>query len=197
MKNKKIIIISLVLIVLVIIGSLGLKLYLKKDLENQKQDLENTYKKYGWVEKETVNNIVAKFNTKILDNGLSTVASDNYMTIENNIYWYALTDNIYYYLEPITLSQNKENDIVNKNGLYFKKDNYNKDTALQYVKLLIQANTEELTTEQLTTEEIDNLIKEAQDKALSNKSANNGKGISLSFLESDNHYEYQVVRLYR
>ena len=39
----------------------------KKELEDAKNDLEETYKKYGWVEKETVNTILAKFNTEIMD----------------------------------------------------------------------------------------------------------------------------------
>lgn len=30
--------------------------YSKKELEDAKNDLEETYKKYGWVEKETANN---------------------------------------------------------------------------------------------------------------------------------------------
>ena len=49
----------------------------KKELEDAKNDLEETYKKYGWVEKETVNTILAKFNTEIMDSGLNTPASDD------------------------------------------------------------------------------------------------------------------------
>ena len=38
MKNKKIIIICLIMIILAIVISLGVKLYLNKDLENQRQN---------------------------------------------------------------------------------------------------------------------------------------------------------------
>ena len=66
--------------------------YSKKELEDAKNDLEETYKKYGWVEKETVNTILAKFNTEIMDGGLNTPASDDYMVVDNGKYWFALTD---------------------------------------------------------------------------------------------------------
>lgn len=42
MKNKKIIIICLIMIILAIVISLGVKLYLNKDLENQRQKLQET-----------------------------------------------------------------------------------------------------------------------------------------------------------
>lgn len=190
MKNK-IIIICLVVIILSIVVSLGIKLYLNKDLEKKEQNLQDTYEKYGLVEMETVNNLVAKFNTQIMDNGLNTPASNDYMTVKDNIYWFALTDSIYYFLKPIKFS-NIENDIVNMNALYFKKDNYNEVESLKYVKFLIKANNEEI-----TDSEIENLIKEAKEKSSFGLSSNNGKGISISFVETDDHYEYQVVRLYK
>ena len=52
MKNKKIIIICLIMIILAIVISLGVKLYLNKDLENQRQKLQETQEKYGWVERK-------------------------------------------------------------------------------------------------------------------------------------------------
>lgn len=164
----------------------------KDEMKNAEKDLQETQEKYGWVEKETVNTILAKFNTGIMDGGLNTPASDDYMVIENDLYWFALTDNISYYLKPVEFSGNKENDILDMSALYLKKDNYNEDTALKYVKLLIKANNEEI-----TDSEIENLIKEAKEKSSSKESANNGKGISVGLLETDNHYEYQVVRLYK
>lgn len=47
MKNKKIIIICLIMIILAIVISLGVKLYFNKDLENQRQKLQETQEKYG------------------------------------------------------------------------------------------------------------------------------------------------------
>lgn len=50
MKNKKIIIICLIMIILAIVISLGVKLYFNKDLENQRQKLQETQEKIwmGW-----------------------------------------------------------------------------------------------------------------------------------------------------
>jgi len=164
----------------------------KDEVENAEKNLQETQEKYGWVEKETINTIIAKFNAEIMDGGLNTPASDDYMVIENNMYWFALTDNISYYLKPVEFSGNKENDILDMSALYFDKDKYNEDLALKYVKLLIKANNEKI-----TDSEIENLIKEAKEKSSSKKSANNGKGISVGLLETNEHYEYQVIRLYK
>lgn len=84
MKNKKIIIICLIMIILAIVISLGVKLYLNKDLENQRQKLQETQEKYGWVEKETVDVLVAKFNTEIVDSSSLNPASTDYLTEDNN-----------------------------------------------------------------------------------------------------------------
>ena len=73
----------------------------KKELEDAKNDLEETYKKYGWVEKETVNTILAKFNTEIMDSGLNTPASDDYMVVDNGKYWFALSDDVAFYLKQL------------------------------------------------------------------------------------------------
>lgn len=69
-------------------------------------------------------------------------------------------------------------------ALYFEKDKYNEDTALKYLKILIKVNNKKI-------------IKISKRKINTKKSANNGKGISVGLLETDDHYEYQVVRLYK
>ena len=100
MKNKKIIIICLIMIILAIVISLGVKLYLNKDLENQRQKLQETQEKYGWVEKETVDVLVAKFNTEIVDSSSLNPASTDYLTEDDNQYWYGLIDGIYLVVVP-------------------------------------------------------------------------------------------------
>ena len=45
--------------------------------------------------------------------------------------------------------------------------------------------------------EIDTLLKEAKDKSSSGKTAYNGKGISVGYLEKDDYYQYQVLRFYK
>lgn len=42
------------MILLAVGGYFGVKNYINKDLENQKQELQETIKKYGYVEKENV-----------------------------------------------------------------------------------------------------------------------------------------------
>lgn len=164
----------------------------KEDLENAKQELESTYEKYGMVEKETTENIIAKFNTEIMDNGINTPAYDDYMTTDNDTYWFGLTEDISFCLQPVDFSGNKKNDIVEMSAVYFDKDSYNEETAKGYVTGLIKANNYDL-----TNEEIDSLIKEAKEKSSKKETSNNGKGISVGYLEQDEYYIYQVIRLYR
>ena len=140
----------------------------KKELEDAKNDLEETYKKYGWVEKETVNTILAKFNTEIMDGGLNTPASDDYMVVDNGKYWFALTDDVAFYLKPVESSGNKEKDILDMSAIYMDNDKYDETTAIKYTKLLIKANNEEI-----TDSEIDELLKEAKEKSSSKETANN------------------------
>lgn len=48
-----------------------------------------------------------------------------------------------------------------------------------------------------TDTEIDTLLEEAKDKSSSGKTAYNGKGISVGYLEKDDYYQYQVLRFYK
>lgn len=160
--------------------------------EEAEKDLQETQNKYGWVEKETVNNIIAKLNSKIMDDGFNTPVSDNYMVIENDLYWFALTDEVTLYFKPVDFSGKKENDILEMSAIYLEKDKNMSEAALTYIKFLIKANNENI-----TDSEIETLLKEAQEKSSSKKSANNGKGISVGIIETKDHIEYQVIRLYK
>lgn len=44
---------------------------------------------------------------------------------------------------------------------------------------------------------INTLLKEAKDKSNSGKTAYNGKGISVGYLDKDDYYQYQVLRFYK
>lgn len=83
--------------------------------------------------------------------------------------------------------------VVLRNMLIFvnKISKYN-DEALTYAKKLIKANYNKA-----TDTEIDTLLKEAKDKSSSGKTAYNGKGISVGFLDKDDYYQYQVLRFYK
>lgn len=164
----------------------------KDEVKKAEKELQETQEKYGWVEEETVNTIVAKFNTEIMDGGLNTPAMDDYMVMDNGYYWFGITEDISLYLKPVEFSENKENDILDMSGIRFAKEGYDESKALKYVKSLIKANNNNL-----TDTEIDSLMTEAKEKASSGKTANNGKGISVGFRDANDKYEYQVIRLYK
>ena len=193
MNKKKIIGICVVIFVIAFVGvCFAIVQASKHNLEEAKNDLEETQKKYGWVEKETVNTILAKFNTEIMDGGLNTPASDDYMVVDNGKYWFALTDDVAFYLKPVESSGNKEKDILDMSAIYMDNDKYDEAIAIKYTKLLIKANNEEI-----TDSEIDELLKEAKEKSSLKETANNGKGISVGISNDNDHYEYQVIRLYK
>lgn len=191
MDKKKGIIISIIVVVLIAVCCTCVYLA-KKDVENAQKELEETFEKYGTVEKEIVNILVAKLNTEIMDNGINTPASDELMIAQNGLYWYGLTDDVSIYVKPVEFSDDNKKDIAEISAIYMDKEKYNEETAIKYAKLLIKANNEEL-----TEDEIDTLIKDAKASSKDEKFANNGKGISVAILESDTHYEYQVKRLYK
>lgn len=180
------------MIILAIVISLGVKLYLNKDLENQRQKLQETQEKYGWVEKETVDVLVAKFNTEIVDSSSLNPASTDYLTEDNNQYWYGLIDGIYLVVVPEKYTGDKTTETVNYMLLYVDKTSKYESDAISYIKHLIKANNSEI-----TDSEIDTLLEDAKTKTNSGKTANNGKGISISYTENNEAYQYQVLRLYK
>ena len=192
MKNKKIIIICLIMIILAIVISLGVKLYLNKDLENQRQKLQETQEKYGWVEKETVDVLVAKFNTEIVDSSSLNPASTDYLTEDNNQYWYGLIDGIYLVVVPEKYTGDKSTEIVDYTLLYMDKTSKYESDAISYIKHLIKANNSNI-----TDNEIDSLLQEAKVKSTSGETANNGKGISIGYIEKNDSYQFQVLRSYK
>ena len=192
MKNKKIIIICLIMIILAIVISLGVKLYLNKDLENQRQKLQETQEKYGWVEKETVDVLVAKFNTEIVDSSSLNPASTDYLTEDNNQYWYGLIDGIYLEVVPEKYTGDKSTEIVDYTLLYVDKTSKYESDAISYIKHLIKANNSNI-----TDNEIDSLLQEAKVKSTSGETANNGKGISIGYIEKNDSYQFQVLRSYK
>ena len=170
MKNKKIIIICLIMIILAIVISLGVKLYLNKDLENQRQKLQETQEKYGWVEKETVDVLVAKFNTEIVDSSSLNPASTDYLTEDNNQYWYGLIDGIYLVVVPEKYTGDKSTEIVDYTLLYVDKTSKYESDAISYIKHLIKANNSNI-----TDNEID----------------------SIGYIEKNDSYQFQVLRSYK
>lgn len=193
MDKKKIMTICGIIFVIVFVAvCFAIVQFSKQDVENAQKDLQEAYEKYGTVEKEIVNVLVAKLNTEIMDNGINTPASDELMVAQDGLYWYGLTDDVSIYVKPVEFSNDNKKDIAGISAIYIDREKYNEEIAIKYAKLLIKANNEEL-----TEDEIDTLIKDAKAFSKDEEFANNGKGISVAILESDSHYEYQVKRLYK
>ena len=155
-------------------------------------DKNNEQEKYGYVSKETVDVLVAKFNKEVADNSSLNKASTDYLTESNNQYWYGLIDGIYLVVVPEKYENNKTTEIVNYMLLYVEKNSKYESSAIAYVKYLIKANNS-----QITDSEIDTLLEDVKTKVNSGNVANNGKGISIGYTENDEKYQYQVLRLYK
>lgn len=185
------VIIFVIIIILCLAGYFGVKYFLDKDLEKQKQELQDTINKYGTVEKESISSIVHKFNTELNNAKDLNYADDKYTSVSDNLYWYGLYEDIYCYLKPIEFTDNKDNDIADVTTIHFKKGSKNEETALKYVKYLIKANNSKL-----TDDEIKALIDDAKRLSTENKKANNSKGISIDLVETEEVVEYHITRLY-
>ena len=193
MNKKKIIGICIVIFVVVFVAvCIAIVQFSKKNLEEAKKGLEEIQEKYGWVEKETVDVLVAKFNTEVVENSSLNPASTDYLTESNNQYWYGLVDGVYLVVVPEEYTGDKTTEIVNYMLLYVDKTSKYEADAILYTKYLIKANNN-----QITDSEIDTLLEDAKTKANSGKTANNGKGISIGYTEKDEAYQYQVLRLYK
>jgi hypothetical protein len=195
MNKKKIIQIGIIIFVIVFVTICVAIVQLSKhNLEEAKKDLQETQEKYGWVEKESVDVLVAKFNTQVMDNNSSSLnpASTDYLTESNNEYWYGLIEGVYLVVVPEKYTGDKTTETVNYTLLYVDKTSKYESDAISYIKYLIKANNSEI-----TDSEIDTLLEDAKTKINSGKTANNGKGISIGYTEKDEAYQYQVLRLYK
>ena len=61
----------------------------------------------------------------------------------------------------------------------------------EYMKYLIQANNSEI-----TTDEVNELMAKAKETAANGTTVNNGKGIDIGYIDNEDNYQYQVIRLY-
>ena len=164
----------------------------KSSVDDAKKNLQESQEKYGSVEKETVDVLVAKFNTEVVDNSTLNPASTNYLTEYNNQYWYGLFDGVSLVVVPKTYTGDKTTDIVDYMLIYVDKTSKYSDDALTYAKHLIKANYNEA-----TEDEIVSLLENAKSESTTGKTAYNGKGISVGYLDKDNYYQYQVLRFYK
>ena len=118
-------------------------------------------------------------------------ASVDYLTVEDNKYWYGLIEGIYLVAVPKEFNNDPTNEIVDYMFLFVDKGGHYESEAVEYIKYLIKANNENI-----TDEEINILLEEARQLATSGKTSNNGKGISIGYIENVDNYQYQIIRLY-
>lgn len=170
---------------------LGLTGCWNDSVEKAEQDLQEAQQEYGTVEKETVDVLVAKFNTEVMDNSSLNPASTDYLTIDSNRYWYGLITGVYLVVVPEEYRNDPTAETVDYMFMFIEKDSEYQDDAIEYVRYLIKVNNNDI-----TDNEIDTLLEEAIEKSPSEETANNGKGISIGYIENDDNYQYQVIRLY-
>lgn len=187
--NKKTII-GIIAVVLVVIASLVLKVVLDKDIEKQQNKLDETKEEFGVVAEETVANLVAKFNTEVVDNSKLNPASDDYLTYDDDAYWYGLYEDLYLMVEPKEYKDDKKTETSEFMLLYVGDSYKDEDKVLEYAKYLIKANNNELTDDEIKT-----LLDDAKELSESGQVAKNGKGITVGYVYVDGHYEIQVARI--
>lgn len=190
-NNNRTIIICVILIIVSISGYFAINYFLAKDLEKTQNELNQTVEKYGYVEKESIHNLIAKFNTEIMDDDLQYPASDDYLTVQDNNYWYGLYDDIYCYIVPEKYTGDKEVDVASMIAIYYPKNSKNEELALKYLRSLIKANNT------ISDNEIDKLINKAKELSKRNNNAQSGKGIALALKETADYYNYQVIRIFK
>ena len=145
----------------------------------------------GYVERETAEELVAKFNTQVVDNSQLNPASNDYLTTYEDAYWYGLITGVSLIVYPTDYTGDLSSDIVDYMVLYVEKNSEYESNANEYMEYLIKANNPDI-----TTEEVNSLITEAKNSASSGKTVNNGKGIDIGYIDNDDNYQYQVIRLY-
>ena len=183
---------KLFVILLCSVMILGLTGCGKSNVDDAKKDLKDSQEKYGSVEKETADVLVAKFNAEVVDNSTLNPASTDYLTEYNNQYWYGLLDGVSLVVVPEKYTGDKTTDIVDYMLIYVNKTSKYGNDAITYAKYLIKANYNEA-----TETEIDTLLEEAKTKSTTGKAAYNGKGISVGYLDKNDYYQYQVLRFYK
>ena len=168
-----ILIITVIYDIIIILVSIGVYFavtyFLDKNIEEKEQELQNTIENYGTVSQETVDVLVAKFNTQVMDNNSSlNPASTDYLTIDDNKYWYGLFEGIYLVVVPQDFNNDPTKEIVDYMFLFVDKGGQYEANSEEYVKYLIKANNESITDEEINT-----LLEEAKQLSTAGETSNN------------------------
>lgn len=197
MDKKKIHTVCVIVLIIAIVAvCIVISQSAKQNLEDAQNDLQETYEKYGWVEREKVDILVGKFNEGVLLSSAAplNLASDDYLTTGEDSYWYGLITGIHLVVVPEEFKNDKTTEDVKYMTIYVEKNSEYFEDSLLYVTHLIRANNNKL-----TYTEIDKLISDAKEKASSGSSegAYNGSGIVVGYIEDDDTIQYRVKRMYK
>lgn len=162
------------------------------DAGDAEKDFQQSQETYGTVERESCDVLVAKFNTEVVDNSALNPASTDYLTQDHDQYWYGLLEGVYLVVVPETYTGDPKTDIVDYMLIYADSSGENGDEAVAYAKHLVKANDNAATEAEITT-----LLEQAKAQAASGKTAYNGRGIAVGYLETSDAYQYQVLRFYK
>lgn len=99
-------------------------------VEDARKNLQESNEKYGSVEKETVDVLVAKFNTEVANHSSLNTASTDYLTKENDQYWYGLLEGV----SLVVVTGDQATDIVDYMLIYVDKTSKYNNEALIYAK---------------------------------------------------------------
>ena len=113
------------------------------------------------------------------------------MTTHEDAYWYGLITGISLIVYPVEYTGDMSSEIVDYMILYVEKNSENESMVSEYMKYLIKANNPDITDEEITS-----LLTEAKNAADFGKTVNNGKGIDIGYIDNEDNYQYQVIRLY-
>lgn len=191
MKNKQ----GIILIVIVVLSAsifFGTKYFLNKDLEKQKNELEQIKNSIVYSEEENVYISVAKFNTEIMDNGMQYPLREDSLVKQDETYYYGVYEDICFYLTPVEYTGDLEKDITQDMAIYYPKETTNEEIAKKYIKNLIKANNQDL-----SDEDIERLITKSEELSKEEKAADENNGIFISYDENDESKFYIVSRKYK
>ena len=153
-------------------------------MQSEQKTEENSLNNLGNVDKTTVEVLVTFFYDEINENSGLAPINDDTSKVENGNYRYELEEGIYFTVTP-EKQEAKDKDIVKSIQICFSEAD--EIVATAYAKLLVVANNKEITSDEAN--DLVTKAKESKDEA-----QNNGKGISIKYVQNGDHYEYQVVR---
>lgn len=147
-----------------------------------------------YVAEETVETLVAKFNTEVMDNGMEYPASEDYLTEADDFYWYGLYEDVFLHVVPVKYTGDLKKDTVSEMGIFYDKGSTNEKMAMDYLSRLIKANNTKL-----SDKEVNKIIDKAKELGKNNINAETGTGYSsngllVTYWDNEDNYHYSVTR---